>query len=67
MEKSRMSKFFIVADLVICSVWLMLLAHEDVNSGLMNPVVLLFPALRIWATFLIHRRSKLMIAPLVML
>jgi hypothetical protein len=33
----------------------------------MNPVVLLFPALRIWATFLMQRRSTLMIAPLVML
>ncbi|MBQ8422993.1 MAG: hypothetical protein IJY36_01865 [Coprobacter sp.] len=67
MEKSRISKFFTVTDLIICSVWLLLLAHEDINSGLMNPVVLLFPALRIWATFLMQRQSKLMIAPLVML
>lgn len=67
MGKSRISKFFTVADLAICSVWLLLLAHEDVNSGLMNPVVLLFPVLRIWTTFLMQRQSKLMIAPLVML
>lgn len=67
MEKSRISKLFTVADLVICSVWLLLLAHEEINSGLMSPIILLFPALRIWATFLMQRQSKLMIAPLVML
>lgn len=67
MEKSRISKFFIVADLVICSVWLLLLAHEEFNFGWMRLITLLFPALRIWATFLMQRRSKLMIAPLVML
>ena len=67
MEKSRTSKFFTIPDLIICSVWLLLLAHEEINSGLMNPIILLFPTLRIWATFLMHRQSKLMIAPLVML
>ena len=67
MDSTRFYKITHIADLVICSVWLLLLAHEDINSGLMNPVVLLFPALRIWATFLMQRRSTLMIAPLVML
>lgn len=67
MKKSRTFKFFTVADLVICSVWLLLLAHKELNSGLINPVILLFPTLRIWATFLMHRQSKLMIAPLVTL
>lgn len=67
MEKSRISKFFTVADLVICSVWLLLLAHDEFNFGWMSLIILLFPALRIWATFLMQRRSKLMLAPLVML
>lgn len=67
MEKSRISKFLTVADLVICSIWLLLLTHEEINSGLMNPIILLFPTLRIWTTFMMRRQSKLVIAPLVML
>jgi hypothetical protein len=33
MDNSRFSKITHNADLVICSVWLLLLAHEDINSG----------------------------------
>ena len=67
MEKSRISKLFIVADLVICSLWLLMLAHEEINRSLLNPMILLFPTLRIWTTFLMRRESKLMIVPLVIL
>ena len=67
MKKSLASEFFTAADLVICSLWLILLAHVDCSSRLMAPVILLFPALRIWAIFLMQRRSKLTMAPLVML
>ena len=67
MDKSRTSKFFIVADLIICSVWLLLVAHEDISGWMINPFILLFPALRIWICFLMKRQSKLMILPIAML
>ena len=67
MEKSRTSKFFTVADLIICSVWLLLLAHEKISGWMINPFILLFPALRIWICFLMKRQSKLMIVPIVVL
>ena len=67
MKKSSMYNFLKIADLVICSVWLLLLTHNSVSSGMINPLSLLFPALRIWLLFLMNRRSKLMIAPLAML
>lgn len=67
MEKSRISKFFTVADLVICSVWLLLVAHEDISGWMINPFILLFPALRIWISFLMKHQSKLMVVPIVFL
>lgn len=67
MDNSRFSKITLIADLVICSVWLLLMAHEGVNSRMINPFILLFPALRIWISFLMKRQSKLMIVPIVVL
>ena len=67
MDNSRFSKITHIADLVICSVWLLLVAHEGVNGRMINPFILLFPALRIWIRFLMKRQSKLMIVPIVVL
>ena len=67
MGNSRFSKITHIADLVICSVWLLLVAHEGVNGRMINPFILLFPALRIWISFLMKRQSKLMIVPIVVL
>ena len=67
MDNSRFSKITHIADLVICSVWLLLVAHEGVNDRMINPFILLLPALRIWISFLMKRQSKLMIAPIVVL
>ena len=67
MDNSRFSKIIHTADLVICSVWLLLVAHEGVNGRMINPFILLFPALRIWISFLMKRQSKLMIVPIVVL
>lgn len=67
MDNSRFSKITHIADLVICSVWLLLVAHEGVNGRMINPFILLFPALRIWISFLMKHQSKLMIAPIVVL
>ena len=67
MDNSRFSKITHIADLVICSMWLLLVAHEGVNGRMINPFILLLPALRIWISFLMKRQSKLMIAPIVVL
>ena len=67
MDNSRFSKVTHIADLVICSVWLLLVAHEDISGWMINPFILLFPALRIWISFLMKRQSKLMIVPIVVL
>ena len=67
MENSRFSKNTHIADLVICSVWLLLVAHEDISGWMIDPFILLFPALRIWISFLMKRQSKLMIVPIVVL
>lgn len=67
MDNSRFSKITHVADLVICCVWLLLVAHEDMSGWMINPFILLFPALRIWISFLMKRQSKLMIVPIVVL
>lgn len=67
MNKSRIFKFTHIADLAICSVWLLLIAHEDASCWMINPFILLFPALRIWISLLIKRQSKLMIVPIALL
>ena len=67
MDNSRFSKITHLADLVICSVWLLLVAHEGVNGRIINPFILFFPALRIWISFLMKHQSKLMIVPIVVL
>lgn len=67
MDNSRFSKITHIADLVICSVWLLLVAHEDISGWMINSFILLFPALRIWISFLMKRQSKQMIVPIVAL
>lgn len=66
MKNTRLSKFTHIADLFICSVWLLLIAHEYVGECMMKPFILLFPALRIWIGFLMKRQSKQMIAPMLL-
>lgn len=67
MDNSRFSKITLIADLIICSVWLLLVAHEEISGWMINPFILLFPAVRIWISFLMKRQSKLMIVPIVVL
>ena len=67
MNNSRFNKATHIADLAICSVWLLLVAHEDISGWMINPFILLFPALRIWISFLMKRQSKLMIVPIIVL
>lgn len=67
MDNSRFSKITHIADLVICNVWLLLVAHEEISGWMINSFILLFPAVRIWISFLMKRQSKLMIVPIVVL
>ncbi len=67
MKNSQLSKITHISDLVICSMWLLLIAHEDINNWIINPFILLFPTLRIWISILMYRQSKLMIPPIIML
>lgn len=67
MDNSRISKITHIAELVICSMWLLLVVHKDISGWMINPFILLFPTLRIWISFLMKRQSKLMIVPIVVL
>lgn len=62
-----LKKTLVITDVAICSVWLLLLAHGLRDGGGTNPLFLFLLALRIWAAFLMHRGSKLMLAPVVMM
>lgn len=63
----RISKLVLVAELIISSMWFLLIAHENINEGVVNLLLLLFPGLRIWISFLMYYRSRLMIVPTVLL
>ncbi len=56
-----------MGDLALCSVWMLLLTHQIYNSWMMNLYVLLIPVFRTWISFLMYRRSRLMIVPIIML
>ena len=36
MDNSRFSKITHIADLIICSVWLLLVAHEEISGWMIN-------------------------------
>lgn len=54
------SKMWWAVDLLICGVWLSLLWHEHRWTAWL----ILLPTMRIWASFLLRRKSKLTLAPL---
>ena len=55
----------LVADLIICSIWLMLVLH--VGSAAYNPLLWVVPVLRMWLSFLTYRRSRMALTPLLLL
>lgn len=67
MEIKRLSRISYMGDLVLCSAWLLLMVNDSASNWTISPFLLLFPALRLWCCCLMHRRSKLMVAPIVML
>lgn len=60
MKQFFSSKMWWALDLLICSVWLWVTWHEFWWFSLL----VFFPFFRIWASLLLHRRSKLAVAPL---
>ena len=59
---NRLSKWLLVADLVLCGVWLLFDAYIFYDHYLM-----LFPMLRIWLSFLTYDRSRLAWCPMGLL
>ena len=60
MKQLFSSKMWWALDLLICSVWLLVTWHENWWISLL----VFFPFFRIWTSLLLHRRSKLAVAPL---
>lgn len=63
MNHSKFSRFALVADLVICSLWLMLVFH--VGSDSYYPLLWTIPVFRIWLSFLTYRRSRMALTPIL--
>ncbi len=60
MKQFYLSKLWWAFDLMICSMWLLVTWHEN---WWMSYLVFL-PFFRIWTSFLLHRKSKIAVAPL---
>lgn len=65
MNQSNFSRFMLVADLIICSIWLMLVLH--VGTVAFSPLLWAVPVLRMWLSFLTYRRSRMALTPLLLL
>lgn len=63
MDKVFFRKIQLGADLLVCSVWLLLSLHNCPNV----PILFFYGLLRVWASFLLYRRSTMAIYPIVML
>ncbi|MBE6238297.1 MAG: hypothetical protein E7116_09185 [Bacteroidales bacterium] len=67
MEHSRFSKSMLIADLFICCIWLIFIMHNSMGTVWCRPAVWAAPLLRIWLSFLTYRRSRMALAPIIML
>ena len=67
MEHSKLSKTMLVADLSVCCVWLLCLINSNPNDYGVLPMLCMMPLMRMWLSFLIYRRSRMALAPIVML
>lgn len=67
MEHSRFSKSMLIADLFICCIWLIFIMHNSIGTVWCRPAVWAAPLLRIWLSFLTYRRSRMALAPIIML
>lgn len=57
----------LVADLSVCCVWLLCLINSNPNGYGVLPMLCMMPLMRMWLSFLIYRRSRMALAPIVML
>lgn len=67
MNKPHLSKYMLVADIIICTIMFFLILHDNVQSGVPSLFILSFPLLRIWLGFILYRRSNLASVPIVLL
>lgn len=67
MKNTRLSKFVLVADLFICTLFFFLLLHKELMNYEMNMLLVSVSLLRIWLGFLTYSKSKLGAVPLVIL
>mgnify|MGYP003439754360 FL=1 len=67
MKNTRLSKFVLVADIIICTLFFFLLLHKELMNYEMNMLLVSVPLLRIWLSFLTYSKSKLGAVPLVIL
>lgn len=67
MEQSKLSKTMLVTDLSVCCVWLLCLINSNPDGYGVLPMLCMMPLLRMWLGFLIYRRSRMALAPIVML
>ncbi len=67
MQNSRTSKFFLIADIIICTLLFFLITHNGLRWWRPSPLMLSFPLLRIWLSFLIYRKSKTAMVPIVIM
>ena len=66
MEHARISKLMLIVDLFISCVWFVCIMH-NIGDFWCRPVVWVVPLLRIWLSFLIYRKSRMALAPILML
>ncbi|MBQ1191022.1 MAG: hypothetical protein IIX43_01925 [Bacteroidales bacterium] len=67
MKNTRLSKFVLVADLLICTLFFFLLLHKELMNYEINMLLVSVPLLRMWLGFLTYSKSKLGAVPLVIL
>lgn len=63
MNKYRFARLLLVADLTICSLWMLCINHELYFVPLLTMLLLV----RIWVSFSTYRRSRMAVCPLVLL
>ena len=67
MKHPDISGTMLAGDLLLCSLWLLCLIHGGSFGVRFDPWLLAVPLLKIWLSFLNHRRSRLALIPIVML
>ena len=62
---TKLPKIIFVADIIICTLFFFLIIHNDLRWERPNLFMLSFPLLRMWSSFLIYRKSRLLPVPIV--